>query len=125
MRWLAVAAALALAAAQDMGGGLPAGMVPMGGGGDADAVETHNAEELTAATYEERLGEYELYLVLFRRRGQQAQQAEKEIELAATELAHDEGAMGVGLIDLESDETKGVAKKAQVSERRSRRALAA
>lgn len=32
----------------------------MGGGGDEDAVETHNAEELTDETFEERLLEYEV-----------------------------------------------------------------
>lgn len=31
-----------------------------GGGGDEDAVETHNAEELTDETFEERLLEYEV-----------------------------------------------------------------
>ena len=40
-------------------GQLPPGMMQMGGGDD-DAVETHNAEELTDETFAERLLEYEL-----------------------------------------------------------------
>ena len=40
-------------------GQLPPGMMQMGGGED-DAVETHNAEELTDDTFPERLLEYEL-----------------------------------------------------------------
>ena len=40
-------------------GQLPPGMMQMGGGED-DAVESHNAEELTDETFAERLLEYEL-----------------------------------------------------------------
>jgi len=97
--------------------GLPAGvqMGGMGMGGD-DAESTHNAEELDDETYDERLAEYELLLVLFRTRNMQSQQLEKEIELAATELNNEDGAMHVGLVDLDSPTAKKAAKKAGVTE---------
>ena len=83
--------------------GLESGMMPAGGmGGQDDAPETHNAEELTAVTFEERRMEYELLLVYFRdTQNQQEREMDKEIELAATELALDmEAAVHIGKIDL-------------------------
>ena len=91
-----------LAAAQMGGGGLPPGMM-MGNGQGEDEVETHNAEELTDETFEERLLEYELLLVFFRKKDDhQMKQADKEVELAATELAVEEGALAIALADTES-----------------------
>ena len=90
--------------------------MPGMGGGNEDEVETHNAEELTDETFEERLQETELLMVFFREGvgGHKTKQMDKEVELAATELAGDESAIAIGMVDLQA--AKKAAKKAGVTE---------
>lgn len=109
LRWLALCATLATAQ-------LPPG-IQMGAPGGDDEVLTHNAEELTDETFEERRMEHELFVVLFRdKTEQQAKQMEKEFELAASDLVERSfsSAVALGMVDL--TEAKGAAKKAGVTE---------